>query len=70
MLPRPHCSTGQIDRSELYIILVGVVTEMLQLIRLDKLLHLDGTAWGVILGSTFDIRDLVCDVAGGVLFPL
>ena len=43
---------------------------MLQLIRLDKLLHLDGTALGVILGSTFDIRDLVCDVAGGVFFPL
>ena len=52
----------------LYMIVVGVVAELLQLMHLDVLLHLEGTPLGVILGSTFDIIDIFCYVVGGLLF--
>lgn len=54
----------------LYMIFVGAAAELLQLIHLDRLLHAEGTLLGVILGSTFDIMDLFCYAAGGVLFFL
>ena len=51
-------------------IFAGAAAEQLQLIHLDRLLHAEGTLLGVILGSTFDIMDLFCYAAGGVLFFL
>lgn len=44
--------------------------ELTQLIRLDRLLGLDGTVAGVILGSTFDILDIFCYLLGCVLFAV
>lgn len=52
----------------LYMILAGVTAELLQLIQLDALLHIDGTWLGVIFGSTFDLRDILCYAVGGGLF--
>ncbi len=52
----------------LYTVLLGVIAEILQLLRLDELLRVEGTAIGIILGSTFDIKDIVCYIIGGALF--
>ena len=52
----------------LYAVISGVIAEMLQLIRMDEILGIDGTVLGIIMGSTFDIKDIVCYVTGGILF--
>ena len=52
----------------LYTVLLGVVAEIMQLCHLDKMLGVEGTALGIILGSTFDIKDIICYVIGGTLF--
>jgi hypothetical protein len=52
----------------LYAVLPGVIAEILQLVRMDEILGIKDTVLGVILGSTFDIKDIICYVIGGVLF--
>ena len=52
----------------IYVIAVGIFTEILQYFRLDKVLGIEGTVLGIILGSTFDIKDLLCYAVGGLLF--
>lgn len=52
----------------LYMIAVGIVAELLQLLHLDVYLHVEETVLGIILGSTFDIWDIVCYSIGGILF--
>lgn len=47
------------------VFLFAVMVECLQLI---DLLGLDGTLLGIILGSTFDWRDIGCYAAGCLLF--
>ncbi len=54
----------------LYMISVGVAAELLQLVHLDQLLGVRGTVLGTLLGSTCDIRDILCYTVGGVLFEL
>lgn len=54
----------------LYMILSGVMAELLQWIKIDVALHLEGTVLGTILGSTFDFNDIFCYAVGGVLFFL
>lgn len=52
----------------IYMIAVGVLTEVLQFIGIDRILGLEGTVSGVIVGSTFDFGDIICYVIGGLLF--
>ncbi len=52
----------------LYTVLLGVIAEIMQLCRLDEMLGVEGTAIGIILGSTFDIKDIICYIIGGALF--
>ena len=50
-----------------WVLLFGVLVECAQLIEIPAL---DGTVWGIILGSTFDIADLVCYAIGCALFAV
>ena len=52
----------------IYVIAVGVTAELLQYFQLGSLLGIEGTALGIILGSTFDVKDIVCYAVGGLLF--
>ena len=52
----------------LYSIAAGVIAEALQLVEIDKILGVEGTVLGIILGSTFDAKDVLCYVIGGLLF--
>lgn len=53
-----------------YAILIGVLAELSQYFHLDKMLGVQGTVFGIILGSTFDVKDIVCYIVGGLLFGL
>lgn len=48
-----------------WVLLFSVLVECAQLIEIPEL---DGTLWGIILGSTFDVVDLVCYATGCALF--
>lgn len=48
-----------------WVLLFSVLVECAQLIEIPAL---DGTLLGIILGSTFDVADLVCYAVGCVLF--
>jgi len=50
------------------VFLFSVGVEGLQWLRLSEKLGLEGTVPGVILGSTFDWRDLLCYALGCILF--
>ncbi len=54
----------------IWVFLLGAAAELLQLMHLAEWLGVEGTVWGVILGSTFDPADLLCYLAGGVCFSL
>lgn len=56
------------ERLGLYMIILGIAAELLQSAGLDEILGLDGTVFGIILGSTFDIKDIICYIIGGVIF--
>ena len=48
----------------------SAAVECIQLLELPTRLGLESTVLGVILGSTFDWKDLVCYAVGCVLFAL
>lgn len=48
-----------------WVLLFSVLVECAQLIEIPAL---DGTLLGIILGSTFDVADLVCYAVGCLLF--
>lgn len=50
------------------VFLFATAVEGLQWLELDQLLGLDGTALGIILGSTFDWKDILCYGLGCLLF--
>jgi len=54
----------------LWVFIFGAGVELLQLAGLDEILGLEGTAAGIILGSTFDIKDIFCYLCGCVIFFL
>lgn len=47
-----------------WVFLFSAAMEILQLFRLTELLRLEGTVFGVIIGSTFDWKDILCYSAG------
>ena len=49
---------------------ISLVAELWQWLGLTKRLGLEGTAFGIILGSTADWRDLVCYAAGCLIFSV
>ena len=57
-------------RLALYVTGVGVLTEVLQAAELDRLLGVEESWLGVVLGSTFDWKDIVCYAVGGATFWL
>ena len=52
----------------LYAVILGITAEVMQLCRIDELLGVEGTVIGIILGSTFDIKDILCYLIGGAIF--
>ena len=44
--------------------------ELIQLLELPRLLGIENTLLAIVLGSTFDWRDLLCYTAGCCLFAL
>lgn len=52
----------------LVVMLFATVVELSQLIELDRILGVEGTAIGTAIGSTFDIADLICYAVGCVMF--
>lgn len=52
----------------LAVLLFAVAVELSQLIELDRILGVEGTAIGTAIGSTFDIADLICYAVGCVIF--
>lgn len=50
------------------VLLFATVVELSQLIELDRILGVEGTAIGTAIGSTFDIADLICYAVGCVIF--
>ena len=49
---------------------LSLAAELWQWLGLTKRLGLEGTAFGIILGSTADWRDLVCYTAGCLIFSV
>lgn len=54
----------------LWIFIFSAGVELLQLADLDEILGLEGTIAGIILGSTFDIKDIFCYLCGCIIFFL
>lgn len=50
------------------VMLFAAAVELSQLIGLDRILGVEGTAIGTAIGSTFDIADLICYAVGCVIF--
>lgn len=51
-----------------WVFLFAAAVEILQLFPLTELLRLEGTVFGVIIGSTFDWKDILCYSAGCGIF--
>ena len=52
----------------LWIFIFSAGVELLQLAGIDEILNLEGTIAGIILGSTFDIKDIFCYFCGCIIF--
>lgn len=52
----------------LWVFIFSAGVELLQLAGLDEILGLEGTVAGIILGSTFDIKDIFCYLCGCIIF--
>ena len=53
-----------------WVLLFSTGVECIQLLKLPARLGLEGTVLGVLMGSTFDWKDLVCYAIGCGLFSL
>ena len=51
-----------------WVFLFAAAVEFVQLLGLPKLLGLENTVLGVIMGSTFDWKDILCYGTGCVIF--
>lgn len=54
-------------RLDVGVILMAILVEFSQAIHLDRLLKIQGTVLGIIVGSTFDWKDIFCYGLGGLL---
>ena len=52
----------------LWVFVFCVLAEILQLLHLPALLGLEGTVFAVILGATFDWKDILCYLVGCLMF--
>ena len=52
----------------LAVLLFAAAVELSQLLELDRILGVEGTAIGTAIGSTFDIADLICYAVGCAMF--
>ena len=50
------------------VFLFSVVVELCQLIELDRILGIEGSVLGIVVGSTFDVADIVCYAVGCIVF--
>lgn len=51
-----------------YVTFFAIAVEFMQLFHLDRLLHIQGTLLGVIIGATFDWKDILCYLISGAIF--
>ncbi len=52
----------------LAVLVFSFAVEAVQLLELDRVLGLEGTVFGIAIGSTFDIADLICYAIGCLAF--
>ena len=52
----------------LVVMLFAAAVELSQLLELDRILGVEGTALEIAIGSTFDTADLICYAVGCLLF--
>lgn len=52
------------------VITFSFLVEIVQKIRLDEILGIEDTVFGIMIGSTFDPNDLVCYSVGVAIFSL
>ena len=50
------------------VFLFSAVVELCQLIELDRILGIEGSVLGIVVGSTFDVADIVCYAVGCIVF--
>lgn len=52
----------------IYICVFAVIVEVLQYFEIVKILHLENNAFfRILLGSVFDVKDIVCYAVGGII---
>ena len=54
----------KIKNIELYILMLGIIAETMQYFNISKYLANDNKILKIILGTTFDIKDIVCYLIG------
>ncbi len=52
----------------LYLIFTGVIAELLQYFQFADLLGVTASPIGTLLGTTFDLYDILCYILGGTVF--
>lgn len=52
----------------IYVTLFAILVEIMQYYHLDRILNVQGTFFGVLIGATFDWKDILCYVIGGIIF--
>jgi hypothetical protein len=53
-----------------WVMIFSLAVEIVQKIRLDEILGIEDTVFGIMIGSTFDPNDLVCYSVGVAIFSL
>ena len=57
----------KIRNLSLYVLLLGIVVELLQLFNITSLISGNNKLIGIILCGTFDIKDIICYIVGYLL---
>lgn len=72
VIPLLYCfirvfSKASILRSLSIVLSIAFLIELLQLLGVSEILNIDNTFVNIILGSTFDVRDLFAYIIGAIL---
>ena len=60
----------KIKHLSLYVLILGIITELLQLTGITKLLSNNIEILKIILGTTFDLKDIICYIIGYILIEV
>lgn len=58
---------NKIKKLSLYVLFIGIFIELLQLFNITNLISGNNKLIGIILGGTFDIKDIICYIVGYLL---